>query len=97
MLAAFIDVIEEPLAVITLAEKSPLASRKTIVEAPLEDEAVVRALAIVPLEMLEALIDVMFSPENVAVLDPVPPLAIGTTSKKNVVPDRLIPVEVFAE
>jgi hypothetical protein len=45
---------EEP--VIAPAENSPDTPRNTIVAAPLEDEAVVRAFAIVPEEMLEALI-----------------------------------------
>jgi len=80
MFDAFRDVIDEPLAVITLAEKLPDASLATMVDAPLLDEAVVLALAIVPLEMFEAFRLVMFAPENVAVLDPVPPLATGRTA-----------------
>ena len=43
------------VAVIVLALKLPPASRATIVEAPLAEEAVVLALSIVPEEMLEAL------------------------------------------
>jgi hypothetical protein len=42
--------------VITLPAKEPLASLRTMVEAPLAVAAVVRALAIVPLDMFEALI-----------------------------------------
>jgi hypothetical protein len=48
--------------VITLPAKEPLESRKTMVEAPLEADPVVRALAIVPLEILEALIAVKATP-----------------------------------
>jgi hypothetical protein len=47
------------VAVITLAAKEPLASRDTIVEAPLASEAVVLPLAKVPTEILEALIDTL--------------------------------------
>jgi hypothetical protein len=54
--AAEPEILPVTLAVIVLAEKLPLASRATIVEAPLEAEAVVRALAKVPLEMLEAFV-----------------------------------------
>jgi hypothetical protein len=52
-----------------LAVKLPLESRATIVEAPLAEAAVVRALSIVPLEMFEALIaeSVAPLPLNVAV------------------------------
>jgi hypothetical protein len=60
---ALIAVIAEPLPekeapVIAPAANSPDAPRRTIVLAPLEEEAVVRAFAIVPVEMLEALIAV---------------------------------------
>jgi hypothetical protein len=37
-----------------------------------------RAVPTVPLEILEAFNDVMFAPEKVAVLDPVPPEATGS-------------------
>ena len=60
-------------AVIAPAENSPDAPRDTIVLAPLELEAVVRAFAIVPVLMFEAFKLVIFSPLNVAELDPVPP------------------------
>ena len=50
---------EKLLAFTTLAEKDPLVSRSTIVEAPLAEEAVVLAFEIVPVEMLEALIAVI--------------------------------------
>jgi hypothetical protein len=60
-----------------LAEKFPLPSRATIVDAPLALAAVVRSFEIVPLEIADALRLVMFAPENVAVLDPVPPDATG--------------------
>ena len=59
---AFTDVIEEPFAVITFALKFPEASLATIVDAPFEDEAVVRALSNDPDEMLEALIPVIEEP-----------------------------------
>jgi hypothetical protein len=64
-------------AVTVLAEKFPLPSRATMVDAPFESLAVVRAFAMVPLEIADALRFVMFAPENVAVLDPVPPDATG--------------------
>ena len=57
-----------PLTVVnvpTLAVNDPLASLATIVEAPLAEAAVVRALAIVPDEMFEALILVIFVPTKV--------------------------------
>ena len=55
-------------AVIVLALKLPEASRATIVDAPFEDEADVRALSKVPELMFEALILVIEAPEplNVA-------------------------------
>jgi hypothetical protein len=58
------------LAVIASAAKSPLASRKTMVEAPFDALAVVLAFAMVPDEMLEALIadSVAPLPLNVAVI-----------------------------
>jgi hypothetical protein len=63
MFEALIAVIAVPLpekllAFTTLAEKDPLVSRSTIVEAPLAEEAVVLALSIVPEAMLDALIPV---------------------------------------
>ena len=74
---AFRLVNDEPppiksLAVIMSAAKSPLASRRTIVFAPFEADAVVRAFATVPLEILEPLILVTAdpSPLNVAVIVP---------------------------
>jgi len=60
-----------PLAVITSAEKSPAASLNTIVDAPLADDAVVLAFAIVPLDILLALMSVnpapfpLYAPETV--------------------------------
>jgi hypothetical protein len=48
--------------VITLPAKEPLASRSTIVEAPLAVAAVVLALSIVPLDMFDALILVIAAP-----------------------------------
>jgi predicted dinucleotide-binding enzyme len=66
MFEALIAVIPEPdpamFAVIVLAEKLPPESRATIVEAPLAESAVVRALATVPEEMLDALIPVSADP-----------------------------------
>ena len=63
MLEALIEVMVVPapikFAAVTFpAENAPLASRVTMVEAPFASEAVVRALAIVPLVMFEALIAV---------------------------------------
>jgi hypothetical protein len=77
-------------AVTVFAVKLPEASRATIVEAPLDELAVVLALASVPVDMLDAFNDVMFAPENVAELEPVPPLATGKTP--NTLVDALIPV-----
>jgi hypothetical protein len=61
------------VAVITLPAKDPFASRKTIVEAPLADAAVVNALPMVPLEILEALMLVSEAPlpEMLAFITPV--------------------------
>jgi hypothetical protein len=61
------------VAVITLPAKDPSASRKTIVEAPLADAAVVNALPMVPLEILEALMLVSEAPlpEMLAFITPV--------------------------
>ena len=56
------EISPEIFAVIVLAEKLPPASRETIVEAPLAEAAVVRELAIVPDEMLLALMDVKVVP-----------------------------------
>lgn len=64
-------------AEILLPVKSPEASRATIVEAPLADEADVLALSKVPLLIFEALMLVILAPENEAVADPVPPAEIG--------------------
>jgi len=47
------------VAVITFAVKLPFASRATIVDAPLAELAVVLALAKVPTEILEALIETL--------------------------------------
>jgi hypothetical protein len=71
---------EKSFAVITLVEKLPVASRSTILLAPLELEAVVLELEIVPAVIAVALRSVMFDPEKAAVLDPVPPLARGNTA-----------------
>jgi hypothetical protein len=54
-LAPFPEIV---VAVITFAVKEPLASRDTMVDAPLASDAVVLAFAIVPLDMFEALIAV---------------------------------------
>ncbi len=71
MFDAFISVNPTPLPlyapetvtkVPALAEKEPLLSLVTIVEAPLADAAVVRALAMVPAEMFEALMLVIVKP-----------------------------------
>jgi hypothetical protein len=72
----------EPLnvvAVIVAPVKLPLASRATIVEAPLVEAAVVLALATVPVDIAVPFKAVMFAPEKVAELEPVPPLATGRT------------------
>lgn len=66
-----------PLAVIMSAEKSPLASRRTMVFAPLELEAVVLSFDKVPVEIADAFRLVILAPLNAAVADPVPPLATG--------------------
>jgi predicted dinucleotide-binding enzyme len=70
ILDALIDVRAAPLpdievVVIAFAVKFPEASRATIVEAPLAEAAVVRAFAIVPALILEALIEVMVKPAPV--------------------------------
>jgi hypothetical protein len=82
ILFALIPVTADPsplkVAVIVPAANSPLAPRATIVLAPLAEEAVVLALAKVPLEMFDAFRLVMFAPLNVAVVDPVPPEATGS-------------------
>jgi hypothetical protein len=57
-----IEVNVPVVPVITLPAKEPLESRNTIVDAPLAVAAVVRALAIVPLEMLLALMSVKPAP-----------------------------------
>jgi hypothetical protein len=81
MLEALIAEIEAPLplnvAVTILAPKEPLASRDTMVDAPLASEAVVLALAIVPLEIFEALIAVNATPlPETLVNAPVVPLKV---------------------
>ena len=58
-LAPFPEIV---VAVITFAVKEPLASRDTMVDAPLASDAVVLAFAIVPLDMFEALIAVNATP-----------------------------------
>jgi hypothetical protein len=63
------------VAVIVAAVKFPLASRATIVEAPLAEAAVVRALAIVPVDILEALSAVIEAPEPVNVVAVMPAAA----------------------
>jgi hypothetical protein len=66
MFEAFIAVMPEPLpdmfAVIVLAAKLPPESRATIVDAPLAEAAVVRALATVPDDKLDALIALIAEP-----------------------------------
>jgi hypothetical protein len=57
-----IEVNVPVVPVITFPAKEPLESRKTIVDAPLAEAAVVLALAIVPLDMFEALIAVSATP-----------------------------------
>jgi hypothetical protein len=84
MFAAFKLVSPDPapvtvVNVAVLAVKLPEPSRATIVEAPFELDADVRALSKVPLDTAVAFKLVMFAPENVAELDPVPPLATGRT------------------
>lgn len=80
--SALIEVRDAPeplkvVAVIIAPAKLPEASRDTMVDAPLLDEAEVRALSKVPLLILEAFRLVILAPENDAVADPVPPDAIG--------------------
>lgn len=75
-----------------------------MVDAPLELEAVVRALANVPEEIADAFNAVMFAPLNVAVADPVPPLVTARTpdvtldafNEVSAEPDPLIEVDVIA-
>jgi hypothetical protein len=80
MFEALIPLIAAPLPVneaafIAPASNSPLAPRKTIVEAPLAVAAVVLAFAIVPEEILEALISVSTAPlPETLVNDPVIPV-----------------------
>jgi hypothetical protein len=82
MLEALIEVMVAPapikFAAVTLpAAKAPLASRTTIVEALFASEAVVLALAIVPLVMFEALIAVSATPlPEILVKLPVVPLKV---------------------
>jgi hypothetical protein len=83
ILDALISVIDTPfpetivndpvVAVTTLPAKDPSASRKTIVEAPFDEDAVVLSLDIVPELMLEALISVSKAPlpEMLAFIVPV--------------------------
>jgi hypothetical protein len=82
----------EPLnvvAVITLPANDPAALRETIVLAPLASEAVVLALAIVPLDMLEALIAVKATPfPDTAVNEPV--AALTTLAAKEPFASRAI-------
>jgi hypothetical protein len=81
MFEALIAEIEAPLplkvAVTTLAPKEPLASRDTMVDAPLASEAVVRALANVPEVTLEAFMAVKATPlPETLVNEPVVPLKV---------------------
>jgi hypothetical protein len=81
MLEALIAEIEAPVplnvAVTILAPKEPLASRDTMVDAPLASDAVVLALAIVPLEIFDALIAVSATPlPDTLVNAPVVPLKV---------------------
>jgi hypothetical protein len=65
------------VAVIMFALKLPLESRATIVEALFASEAVVLALAIVPLEIFDALIAVSATPlPDTLVNEPVVPLKV---------------------
>ena len=64
-------------AVMLPAPKAPLASRTTSVDALFASEAVVLALAIVPLEILDALIAVKATPlPDTLVNEPVVPLKV---------------------
>jgi hypothetical protein len=82
MLLALIEVMVAPapikFAAVTLpAANAPLASRTTSVEALFASEAVVLALAIVPLVMLDALIAVSATPlPETLVNEPVVPLKV---------------------
>jgi hypothetical protein len=60
----------------TLAEKDPLLSLATMVEAPFAEAAVVLALAIVPAEMLEALMAVRVNPDPMKFVAVALPVAI---------------------
>jgi hypothetical protein len=82
--------------VITLPAKDPFESLKTIVEAPLESEPVVRALAIVPLEILEALIAVRATPFP-EILVNVPVVPVITLPAKDPLTSRRTIVEAPLE
>jgi hypothetical protein len=82
--------------VTTLPANDPLASRKTIVDAPLAVAAVVRALAIVPLEMFDALM--LVSPAPLPDTAPDMETNVPTLAAKEPLESRATMVEApFAE
>ena len=80
------------VAVIVLALKLPPASRATIVEAPLAEEAVVLAFDIVPVEMLEALMAETFEPSPIKKAPVIAPAANSPDA-----PRRTIVLETLEE
>jgi hypothetical protein len=90
MLEALIAVKDTPLpeielAVISPAPKLPDESRRTIVAAPLAEAAVVRALAIVPDEILEALIALIAEPSPLKAPEIVLAPKLPVASRKTIV------------
>jgi hypothetical protein len=95
MLEALIAVSEDPfpeidvkvpvVPVTTFPAKEPLASLRTKVEAPLADAPVVRALAIVPVETLEALIALMAAPSPVNEAPVIAPAANSPDVPRNTI------------
>jgi hypothetical protein len=76
---------EIELAVISPAPKPPDPSRRTIVEAPLAEAAEVRALSIVPDEMLEALIALIAEPSPLKAPETVLAPKLPVASRKTIV------------
>jgi hypothetical protein len=86
------------LAVTVFAEKFPLASRVTIVDAPLEELAVVRALASVPAEITDALIavvlmEILAEPLNEVAVPVTPPVIAIVRAVSNTVAFAAVPVK----
>jgi hypothetical protein len=94
LISVIVDALPTKVAVITLAEKLPLVSRATMVEAPLTEFAVVNALLIVPLVMLDALMLVIkdafpemeFAVITLALNDPLPSRKTSVSAVAEAVP-----------